>query len=116
MEIILLSKYCKIKQKIERDLYWYDHKEKRMLSGRGGEIKFVYNPRQKRMIPMIADHEEFANSNDYPQIKKWIRDNQGKYSFSVLGDNGRNVILDVQENLAEDLIEDLYIHKILFDY
>lgn len=116
MELTLLSKRKKMKCKIEQEHYWYDAKLKQMLRGRGGRMQFVYNPTQKRSVPVIVDHAEWVDGNNYSDIKKWVEHNHDKYNFAVESDNGVNVTISVDNTHLDDIQEDLYRHGIVSDY
>jgi len=116
MELTLNSRRKKIRRKVEQDFSWYDTKTKEMLRGRGGRMEFVYNPAEKRSIPVVVDHEETVDGNDYQDIKKWVEENSDKYDFTVESDNGRNITISVDARHFNDISDDLYRHGIVSDY
>ena len=116
MELTLNSKKMKVKKKVEIDHYWYDSKKRQMLQGRGGRMEFTYDPIQKRTIPIILDHEEWVDGDNYDDIKKWVRENSVKYDFTVESDNGKNITISIGVQDLDDVLENLYRHGIVSDY
>ena len=115
MELTLRSKRKKVLHKVEQDHYWYDSESKQMLHERGGRMDFIYDPAQKKSFPVIVDHEEWIDGNNYDEIKKWIKNNSDKYGFSVESDNGTNVTISIDEKQIGDIQEDLYRNGITSD-
>jgi len=116
MELILTSKSKRSKVKVERDHSWYDTESKKMLNFRGGRLEFDYDPKTKKAIPKVVDHEEYINGTDYPEIKKWLKTNAAKHGITILEDNGRNVTISIDNSDFDDVREDLYRHRIISDY
>jgi len=116
VEIILKSRKIRKRKKIERDHQWYDAATKQMLYGRGGRMEFRYDPRRKRMIPFVVDHEEWVYEDNYPEISAWVKNNGDKYGLTVVGDDHiRNITIDIHPNQLEDIEEDLYTNNITVD-
>lgn len=105
-----------LKGKVEKDHYWYDQINKTMFHGRGGRLEYQYDPVTKRSVPSIVDHEEEMWQNDYPMIRKWVDSKQDEFGFEIEHDTGKNIILTVDVRRFEEMISDLFDHKIVSDY
>lgn len=116
MELILTSKRKKVRKKVEQAHYWYDSRAKKMLTGYGGKMEFVYDPEQKRSVPVVLDHEEWVDGNDYEDIKQWVKTNSDKYGIEIESDNGRNIVISIGDDQFESIREELYRHNIVSDY
>lgn len=113
MEVVLKSRKQRVKKPIVRDHYWYDPKTKQRLHGRGGEMIFVYDSRNKKMVPRIIDAEEWVWEDSYKDILEWIDQNDVTVIDKV---RGYHITIDVDTNQWTDLEENLYRHKIVYDY
>jgi len=67
-------------------------------------------------VPSIVDHEEEMWQNDYPMIRKWVDSKQDEFGFEIEHDTGKNIILTVDVRRFEEMISDLFDHKIVSDY
>lgn len=117
MDITLRSHNRRTSRKIERDFQWYDTVNKRMLMGRGGEMRFRYIPAQKRAIPYLVDSEVPSYQNDYDHLTSWIQKNTSRFDIVVV-DSARKsfVMIRVPISQFDDVTESLYQSKIAFDY
>lgn len=117
MELTLISRSKRIKEKVERDHYWYDSVQKKMLHERGGEMRFKYDSKQKRSIPYIVDHEEWVYRNDYPDIKKWVNKNRSQFDLEIIHDiPNRHITLQVPSIYFNEIQADLYRNNITSDW
>lgn len=116
MEMILTSTYKYVDNKIERDLHWYDPYEKKMLSFRGGELKFRYDPIKKRSVPYVDDVRTKIKTNNMDEIQNWISQNKNKYGITILHKTDRNFIVDIDAMFISDIEEELYRAGILCNY
>jgi hypothetical protein len=113
MELILRSNKRRVKKKVERDHYWYDSETKQRLHGKGGRMIFVYDRVNKKSVPRIVDSEEYVYEDSYDDILKWIKDNNLDIKEKA---PKRHVIVEVEPYHINDLTEDLYKHRIQFEY
>ncbi len=117
MEVTLKSRSKRVKKKVDQDHYWYDSRTQQMLHGRGGKMVFKYDPRQRRNVPCVEDHEEWVYGNDYDDIDDWIKKNQGQYGIDVVQKNSRyDITIDVSPSVVAALTEELYRQNIVYDY
>ena len=96
-----------------RDHQWYDIDSGRMLRGRGGRMEFIYDPKQRRSIPRIVDHEELVTENSYDDILDWVK----QQNLTVLHEAPK-LYLTIEVTPSEwALLEDtLYRKNIAYDY
>lgn len=116
MELILKSRTRRVKRPVEQDHYWYDHVTKRMFHGIGGKMEFVYDPKQKRSLPKVVDHEEWIQGNDYSDIKEWLSKNKGMFGMSISYEDGRNINTNIPVTSLSDVLGVLYRAGIMSDY
>jgi len=107
MEIILRSRSKRKKVPVERDHYWYDHINKVMLHGKGGEMRFD-NGR-----PYLVDHEDWQWVNDFDDIVNWV--NKTNHVDLVNYANGHYVLIDVEPSHIDEVVYDLKKHDIMFE-
>ena len=113
MEILLKATSRRVKKKVERDFQWYDTHSQQTLKGRGGEMRFRYNPNLKRSVPYIVDAEDWVTENNFDEISDWVK----KSGFPVLGSaKGHFIMIDIPVNEFDDVTRELYNKKILFDW
>lgn len=113
MEVILRSNKRRVKKPVERDHYWYDPETKQRLHGRGGQMIFVYDNTKKKMVPRIVDAEDWVLEDSYEDIENWVNEN----NIQVLSRApGHFMIIDVNVHQLPSLEEDLYVHRIQYDY
>ena len=112
MEIILQARQRRVKEKVERDHQWYDTTTKRMLTGRGGEMRFRYE--NNRNVPYLVDHEDWVWKNDYEHIMKWVKNNTHKASLIDFA-QGHYVLIDVESGDVDSVTADLNREGFLYD-
>jgi len=113
MEVILRSVNRRVKKPIIKDHYWYDPETKQRLHGRGGKMIFVYDPGKKKSIPRIVDSEEWVLENSYEDIITFLR----KKGITIVNETpGHFVVINVNAQHWGDIEDDLYRHKIPYDY
>lgn len=117
MEIVIKSRNKPIKQKIEKDHYWFDVVDKKMIHLKGGKLKFKYDQKQERYIPYVEDLEDYVHKNDFDEIKKWLETGKKKYNIEVnLIQPGFSVSIDVDAHDFTEIVTDLFLNKIIFDF
>jgi hypothetical protein len=113
MEILLRATNKRVKQKVIQDFQWYDTHTQKVLRGRGGEMRFRYNPALKRSVPYVVDAEEWITENNYEKITDWV-ENSG---FPILSSaKSHFVMIDVPAGEFDDVTRELYTKNILFDW
>lgn len=116
MEILLRSHPNRTRQKVQRDHYWYDTNDHKMLHLVGGQLKFAYDANNKRMKPYVVDSEEWVNGNNYDAIEKWIAANKNKYDIEVINKHTNYFIsIDIPDQHVDDVAFDLYAARIEHD-
>ena len=117
MEITLKSHKRRVKKKINKDHYWYDVHQKKLLHGKGGKMIFVYDSKSKRNIPRIVDDEAWTHEDSYEDICKWIDGNKNKFNIDIVNIvPGKYINIDISLSDMDAVLEDLYHHKIISDY
>ena len=111
-----MSRSKRVKEKVKKDHYWYDSVQKKMLHDRGGEMRFRYDPQQKRSVPYLVDHEEWVNKNDYPEIKEWVDNNKSEFDLDIVDIDNRHITVQVSARHFNEIQEDLYRHNITSDW
>lgn len=113
MQVTLISSNRRVKKKVTRDHYWYDLSTKQRLHFIGGQLVFEYDPVQKKSLPKVIDAEEWISENSYDEIKNWIKNND----VELLHENPpKFAVIDVNVRSWNELEDDLYRHKILYEY
>ena len=116
MEVTLKATQKRVKKKVVRDHYWYDHITKRRLHGRGGRMVFVYDPVSQRQLPKIIDADEWVYESNYPDIIEWVKDHQN-YVRSVTGQAVNHFVsIDVNANDFSSIEDELRMYGIQYDY
>lgn len=114
MELTLKATNKRIKKKrIVRDFQWYDSYSGQILRGRGGEMRFRYDPTLKRSVPYVVDAEDWVTENNYEELIAWV----AQKGFDVL-DAAPNhfMMIDVPVIELDDVMRELYNKKIVFDW
>lgn len=76
-------------KKVENSFLWFDSKENKMKKFSGGKMQFVWDTKEKRLIPKIQDAYE----------KKWEFSSNKEAVEMWVGDVGRR--MGVEVNLEE---------------
>lgn len=117
MELTLKSHKRRVKKKISKDHYWYDHVQKKLLHGRGGKIIFVYDNQKRKSVPRIVDDEAWTYEDSYDDICSWVNNNKNKFNFTVINVVPRKCInISLNYKDLDSILEDLYVNKIISDY
>jgi len=117
MEIILKSSSKPFQRKVDREHYWYDHVEKRMLYGRGGRMEFQYDASRKRTVPVLVDEVETVSGNNFSDILDWVKSKAVDYQIEVLGRSGdKNVQIEISPLFFDAVEADLKRHGIVAEY
>lgn len=116
MEVILKATPKRVKKKVMRDHYWYDHVTQRRLHGKGGRMIFVYDPVRQRQIPRIVDAEEWVTEPNYDDILKWVEDHQDFVRSVTNKAVNHYVAIDVDANDFSTVEDELRISGIQYDY
>ena len=105
------------KENIERDLYWYDTRKKKMLTFKGGSLDFEYkldntlNPPEMRMLPKIASVEVnvSATKTDDKAVSNWFEKylNYNHSGAESLGVFAGEVQFEVPDDEVEHFLYDL---------
>jgi len=113
MEFTLQPQNKRLLVDVKRDHHWYDPVQKQMLHGRGGEMYFVYDPKQRRMVPRLRDAKEWVYKKNFDEIEKWVK----KKNFDVVNKvPNRSITINVPDILISDVEDDLYRHHITYDH
>lgn len=116
MEILLKTTRERTLMDVDRDLYWYDPDQKKMLHFRGGELKFSYDPQIRKNTPYAQRCQVWARQNNYSKLADWVLKNQERFNLTVIQSaKGYSILIDVPDNFSEDVLRDLYINKIIYD-
>ncbi len=117
MELELVATNHRVKKEVTKDHYWYDADKRQMYHGKGGRMVFEYHRPSGKSYPKIIDHEEWIMLDSYDDIVKWVENNDNEFNFTISRTNPRrSVILDVDPGDVTAITEDLYRHRIRFDY
>jgi len=116
MEVILKSTLKRIKKKIIRDLYWYDHVTQKQLHGRGGRMIFVYDRVNKKQVPRIVDSEEWVHEPNYEDILDWVKKNPMHVQSVTSKAVNNHVTIDVDANSFSTIEDELRLYGIQYDY
>ncbi len=116
MELTLLTRSKRVKEKVKRDHYWYDSVQKKMLQDRGGEMRFRYDPQQKRSLPYLVDHEDWVYRNDYPEVKKWVNENKDQFDLDIVHDTTHHIVLQISARHFDAIQSDLHRNGIVTDW
>ncbi len=117
MELILLSSSKGSRQKVERDHYWYDQIEKKMLYARGGRMEFQYDSVNKRTYPVVVDEYVQISGNNFQDIVDWVKKKASDYQLDVVGRSGdKNLRVEVPALFFNEVIADLRRSGIAVEY
>lgn len=113
MELTLKATNQRVLEKVERDFQWYNSYEQEMWYGRGGEMRFRYDPIRKYSVPYLVDAKDWITRNNFGEIEQWVKAKK----LPVIN-SARNIFVTVEitDDELEDLASELYIKKILFDW
>ena len=116
MQVILRPRAKQQLITVEKDHYWYDHKTKKMLHGRGGELRFKYDPELRRSVPYLVEVEAPIRGNNFGDIEKWVKNKAPQFGASIV-DMAPNhfVLIDVDDAVLTEVEEDLYRHGISYE-
>jgi hypothetical protein len=92
MELTLISSGRYSQRKVERDHYWYDHKARKMLYGRGGRMEFRYDAASKKTVPVLVDEFEKVYETNYRDIIDWVTRKQEEYNLELIGHSGNKAV------------------------
>lgn len=113
MEVVLKSKNKRVLKPVDKMHYWYDTKTKKMWHGRGGEMYFVYDTKQKRSLPRLREIKHWTQRNDFDDIQKWVKE----CPFPVVDKTpGISITIDVPKAFLSDVEDELYRKRISCDY
>lgn len=113
MELTLKVTKQRVRRKVERNFQWYNSYTGEIWRGRGGEMRFRYDPKRKYSVPYLVDAEDWIVENNQKAIDEWVK----RKGFSVSQSSpGVSVTVEILESQLDDLAEELYIKKILFDW
>ncbi|MFW6026125.1 MAG: hypothetical protein ACOCRX_07265 [Candidatus Woesearchaeota archaeon] len=117
IEISLNNKRRRIKEKVERDLYWYDNIKQKMCHFKGGQLRYEYkfdnylkdnnyhNP--YRLLPVVEDLEvvKYKMDSDYDGIIYWVNNNN--FNIDIITENDRSIEISINDDDKEDIIDEL---------
>ena len=114
---MLRSQKSSVRQKQNNPFSWYNSDTKKMVHQTGGRMELRYDPSTKKLKPQVVDEFHSVRESNYPAIQNWIRSNNHVFDMSVIQERpGHWIVLDVNKNQLDDITEDLYRHKIQYDY
>ena len=112
-----------LKEKVSRDLFWYDVKMKKMMQFKGGRLEYEYKYDEKlkmnRMLPKVIDvevsHYKEVKSNE--AIEKWIKTytNYNDVDIILESKNEDNYTFTVQKKDLDDFVYGLERNNFNFD-
>ena len=103
------------KVKVERDLYWYDHKNKRMEKFCGGKLNFEYkldeDSNERRLMPVVDDLFEKKQESiiDPQQVDLWFEvfSNYNNTSITKISNTEKGILFDVPKEEMVNLTDQL---------
>tara|TARA_Y100000034_G_scaffold136138_1_gene211030 strand:- start:12949 stop:13344 length:396 start_codon:yes stop_codon:yes gene_type:complete len=102
----------RVKERVERDLSYYDSEIKRMWRFRGGQIKmkYMFDPytRNYRMMPTVEDLYEVKTvpKSNMDEINQWFEEYQNYNNTRATLDDVRSSNAAVYFIVPEDELED----------
>ena len=115
----IIKKQMRVKKKIDKDLYWYDHDIKQMRKFRGGKVVTKYDPVSKKTYPSVEDDEEhvYKSVSNKEDILEWIQ-GVGKRYYNVEIDrfeaNSQGIGIEFDDHHKSRLEYDLDRHDIRY--
>ncbi len=117
MEIRLIVQSKRVKRRVEKDQYWYDSGTRQMFHGFGGRVDFFYDTNKRKSIPIVVDHEEWTNDNNYDDIKKWVYTRGPRFEADIVNmAMNLHITIDVPRWQFDNVYDDLRRHGITFDW
>jgi hypothetical protein len=113
MELTLKATNQRVRKKVERDFEWYNSYTKEVWRGRGGEMRFRYIPDLKYSIPYLVDAEDWVTQNNYDDIVFWV---ESKKLPVLNATRGFFISVEISPDDLDDLSQELYNKKIIFDW
>jgi hypothetical protein len=109
--------------KLERDLFWYDHKKSEMRKFRGGQLVFEFaydnDLDEYRLLPKVEDLYQNSSSPivDEKSIEDWF------YTYSMYNNtkaeienkSNAGLTFEVPENELSDFLYDLDRNNIFYE-
>jgi len=114
MQIIVRPHNRRIKQKVEKDLYWYNPDTSEVEHFRGGSLSFKYDRSLGRQVPYVVDDECFVWQNSWDEINSWIKKHNGTLAISEIVPRGYAVI-KLNSGLWPKLERELRQQNILYE-
>jgi hypothetical protein len=120
--VIKEKKNIKKRQKVERELLWYDHLKGKMEKFSGGKLTFEYGYDPEldvhRLLPKVDEVFETKNSQetDEESVDNWFKiyANYNETKAFPLATSDEGVVFDVPENEVEDFTYSLERQNIEF--
>lgn len=115
IEINIRDKRERVKEKIDRDLYWYDNIKKEMMHFKGGQLKYEYKfdkyladnnyTNHYRLLPTVENLEvvTYKKVSDYNKIKKWIKEN----NINIISEDNRSIHINISDAEKEDILDEI---------
>lgn len=113
MELTLKATKNRVLQKVERDFQWYNSYTKEMWHGRGGEMRFRYDPVRRYSVPYLVEAQDWITRDNYEDIEAWVK---AKRLPIVNSSRGFFITVEISDDDLEDMASELYNKKILFDW
>ncbi len=116
--IFFTAKNKNIKQKIERELFWYDPIFKKMNIYKGGKLEFEYIKDEElenigyknsyRMKPKVIDIYEnvYKTDNNKNDIERWFDRYKNYTEATIISKNNDEIEFEVPDNDINDFIDE----------
>lgn len=115
IEISIRNKRERIKEEVDRDLYWYDNIKKEMMHFKGGRLKYEYKfdkyladngyVNHYRILPTVENLEvvKYKKVSDYNKIKEWIKKN----NINIISEDDRSIHININDTEKEDILDEI---------
>jgi len=113
--VLKKSRTVKQKQKVERELYCYDHEKQKMLKFVGGGLGFENKYDQEldkyRLLPVVKDEYEIKDTRveDNESVKNWfeIYANYNDTKAEKVSEGAEGITFSVEDDEVENFVYDL---------
>lgn len=112
--INIITKNNRVEKNIIKKLQWYDADKKEMLEFEGGELKFEYDPINKKTIVGVKELKCFVyeKNDNSAKILEWVSKNSEDFNLSVVNKDQFTYSVAFDDEFLEDVEYSLYDNKL----
>jgi hypothetical protein len=114
MRLFLKAHGRYVKQSVEREITWYDHRKREMVRFSAGDLEFRYDPTERRCVPVPVKREAPVWENSWNDIVAWLKTTSISAQIES-ADTGRSVTLRVNDSQYRRAMHELKDKSIMFE-